>query len=251
MTQDNKKIIICVSSTGESLDSEIDPRFGRCKNFLIVEVKDNLILNVKTIKNQGVEQNQGAGISAAEQIGKLDVDMLITGDVGPKAVQVLEQMNIKICYKSGKITRALSECLKEDNIELKNNKLSDESIKVEKKELLDDHRIFIPLMDNKGEESEISLHFGHAPYFGLYNTKTKELTIQKNELNHSDPSKSPVDQVFEQVNPTIVYARDMGSRAISLFMEKNIILKTGSFKTVKEVIENINSLNDLTKGCSH
>jgi hypothetical protein len=43
----------------------------------------------------------------------------------------------------------------------------------------------------------------------------------------------------------------MGSRAISLFMEKNIILKTGSFKTVKEVIENINSLNDLTKGCSH
>ena len=111
--------------------------------------------------------------------------------------------------------------------------------------------LFIPLLNDKGEDSEISLHFGHAPYFGLYNLESKELVIKKNELSHSDPSKTPVDQVVESANPQIVFALDMGQRAIRLFKEKNIELKTGSYKILKEVIENIESLKDLNDGCGH
>ena len=111
--------------------------------------------------------------------------------------------------------------------------------------------IFIPLLNDEGDDSEISLHFGHAPYFGLYDLKTKKLIIKKNELSHNDLNKTPVDQVIESANPQIVYALDMGQRAIRFFKEKNVKLKTGSYKILKEVIENINSLEDLDESCGH
>ena len=112
-------------------------------------------------------------------------------------------------------------------------------------------KIFIPLLNNNGEDSEISLHFGHAPYFGLYNADTKKLIIKENKLDHSDTQKSPVEQIMESANPDIVFARDIGQRAIMLFQEKNIKLKTGSYKTIKELIENVENLEDLKSGCGH
>jgi hypothetical protein len=38
-------------------------------------------------------------------------------------------------------------------------------------------RIFIPLLNNKGMNSEVSGHFGHAPFFAIYDTKTKKIEI--------------------------------------------------------------------------
>ncbi|MCD4705782.1 hypothetical protein K8R61_01750 [bacterium] len=112
-------------------------------------------------------------------------------------------------------------------------------------------KIFIPLLNDNGENSEPSLHFGHAPYFGLYNFFNKELIITKNNLDHNSLDKSPVDQIVENMNPTIVFAQDMGGRAIDLFTEKNIVLKTGPYKTVKEIIDNFDNLKKLDNSCGH
>ena len=112
-------------------------------------------------------------------------------------------------------------------------------------------RLFIPLMEDNEQDSKISLHFGHAPYFGLYDIYSDKFTIEKNKLDHSIVDKTPVDQIIEMVNPTIVFAQDMGVRAINLFLKRNILLKTGPYKTVKEIINNIDNLDDLTKGCEH
>ena len=111
--------------------------------------------------------------------------------------------------------------------------------------------IFIPLMDNSGENSKISKHFGHAPYFALYSLKEKKLIIKKNKLDHGNQNKTPVDQVIEAADPTIVFARDMGLRAINLFREKKIVLKTGPYDTLEEVIKNLNNLKILNNGCGH
>jgi len=52
-------------------------------------------------------------------------------------------------------------------------------------------------------------------------------------------------------NPDIVFTLGIGGRAIELFNKQDIILKTGKYKIVREVIENSNNLKDLDSGCGH
>ena len=73
----------------------------------------------------------------------------------------------------------------------------------------------------------------------------------ENKLDHSDPDKSPVDQISEAFNPVVVFAKGIGSRAIMLFKEKGICLKTGNYGTVKEVMQNLDKLEDVTESCGH
>ena len=42
---------IAVSSNGKSLDSQIDPRFGRCAYFLIIETDD---MSLEAFKNENL-----------------------------------------------------------------------------------------------------------------------------------------------------------------------------------------------------
>jgi predicted Fe-Mo cluster-binding NifX family protein len=110
-------------------------------------------------------------------------------------------------------------------------------------------KILISLNNNNGIESELSNHFGTCLFFCIYDTDTKNISIIKNYLNHNS-SKSPVDQVLEK-NIDSVFSLGMGKKAIDLFKKKNVSLKTGNYKILKEVIENIDSLEDLNISCSH
>lgn len=112
-------------------------------------------------------------------------------------------------------------------------------------------RLFIPLLDNNEEDSKVSLHFGHAPYFGVYDFGDKKFEVIKNSLDHGNLKESPVDQIIENINPTVVFAQDMGMRAINLFTKNNIELKSGSYKTAKGILDNFNSLKDLSNSCGH
>ncbi len=112
-------------------------------------------------------------------------------------------------------------------------------------------RLFIPLLSNEGENSEVSLHFGHAPYFGLYDFNNKDLKIIENNLDHGNVEKSPVDQIIENMNPTVVFAQDMGGRALELFTKNNIELRSGPYKIVKEIIDNFDNLKKLDTSCGH
>ena len=112
-------------------------------------------------------------------------------------------------------------------------------------------RLFIPLSNDDGMNSEIALHFGHAPYFGLYDFEKKELKISENKLDHGNVEKSPVDQIVESMSPTVVFAEDMGGRAIDLFAKKNIELKSGPYKVVQEIVDNFDNLKKLNNSCGH
>jgi predicted Fe-Mo cluster-binding NifX family protein len=237
---------IAISLEGNKIESLIDQRFGRCKYFLIVDIEDKKITNLEVKENQGAIQGHGAGISAAQQLGDLKVEVLITGNLGPNATQVLEQLEIKTYQASGIAKEAV-----EKFIENKLNELTKTSKAHSGITEVNNERVFIPLLNNSGMDSEIATHFGHAPFFGLYDFETKKFTITKNVLDHSDPNSSPVDQIAETFNPTIVFAQSMGERAIGLFNEKGIKLKTGPYKTVKEAIENLNKLKELTQSCGH
>lgn len=85
---------IAVSSTGESLDSKMDPRFGRAAYILIV---DPASLEFEVFDN-AVNKNafKGAGIQAAALVADQEAQVLITGFCGPNAFKTLEAAGVKV-----------------------------------------------------------------------------------------------------------------------------------------------------------
>ena len=112
---------IAISSTGENLESEIDARFGRCSHFLIVEIEDKEIKDIKAIENAAAGQRGGAGITSAEIVAKEKVEAIITANLGPRAFSVFEQFGIKVYQGQGKIGDAVQEFIEGKLTELKNS----------------------------------------------------------------------------------------------------------------------------------
>jgi predicted Fe-Mo cluster-binding NifX family protein len=238
---------IAISADSNMIDGKIDQRFGRCKYFIIVdtEKKDKF----KAVENDGALQGHGAGIKASEQIGELSVKAVITGNLGPNATKVLEKLEIRPYHSSGSIKNAIDDYIEDKLDEIK--EVSEPHTKKVKDKTKKAERIFFPLLDNQGMDSEISQHFGHAPFFGIYDVEKSELKIIPNDLNHTDPNKSPIDQIEETVNPTTIFAKGIGGKAISLIAQKGLQLKTGDYTTVKEVIDNLDKLEEQNQSCGH
>ena len=96
---------IAISATGPTLDAEVDPRFGRCPNFIIV---DSETMKFEALENSSAAASGGAGISAAQMTAGQGVQAVITGNCGPNAYQVLSTAGIKIITGvSGKVTNAI------------------------------------------------------------------------------------------------------------------------------------------------
>lgn len=85
---------IAVSSQGKSLDSEVDPRFGRAAFFLIVEPDT---LDFEAVDNSaGLNALRGAGIQAAKTVVDKGARVVLTGKCGPKAFSVLEAAGVEV-----------------------------------------------------------------------------------------------------------------------------------------------------------
>jgi predicted Fe-Mo cluster-binding NifX family protein len=84
---------ICISAVSGGLDSQIDPRFGRCQYFVIVDSEN---LEIEVISNVASGAMSGAGVQAAQTAANKGVEIVITGNVGPNAFQVLSSAGIKI-----------------------------------------------------------------------------------------------------------------------------------------------------------
>ncbi len=108
-------------------------------------------------------------------------------------------------------------------------------------------RMAIPVLDNNGELSTVAEHFGHVKFMAVYDSETKKLEmvdVQETE------GCSPVSAI-DNLEIDTVYCFGMGTRAMALCKEKGIELKTGKFRIVKDVINNLDELDDLKEGCGH
>ncbi|HHU76272.1 MAG TPA: dinitrogenase iron-molybdenum cofactor biosynthesis protein [Firmicutes bacterium] len=85
------KIAIC--SEGPGLDSAVDRRFGRCPHYVFVNSEGKII---EEAANPSVGASGGAGVQAAQFIIDQGADVLLTGNVGPKALAALSTSGIKI-----------------------------------------------------------------------------------------------------------------------------------------------------------
>ncbi|MBS7631399.1 NifB/NifX family molybdenum-iron cluster-binding protein [Candidatus Bathyarchaeota archaeon] len=84
---------IAISSSGKDLESFIDPRFGRCSYFIIV---DTDTLSYELLPNSTVEALHGAGIQAAQLIVSKGVNAVLTGNIGPNALNAFSAAGIDV-----------------------------------------------------------------------------------------------------------------------------------------------------------
>jgi len=100
---------IAISSMGEDLDSQIDPRFGRCQYFILVDPET---LAFEAVGNEGLMASGGAGVQAAQLIAQRGATVLITGNLGPNAESALSASGIKVHLVSGGTVREVTEAFK-------------------------------------------------------------------------------------------------------------------------------------------
>jgi predicted Fe-Mo cluster-binding NifX family protein len=85
------KIAISVTAAGEAATLEM--RFGRCPYFAVYDSESK---EFEWFENAGIKATSGAGTGAAQALINRDINVVISGQFGPKAVQVLEAAKIKM-----------------------------------------------------------------------------------------------------------------------------------------------------------
>ena len=84
---------VAISAAGKDMNAQIDPRFGRCMCFIIVETDD---MSYESFDNESIALSGGAGIQSASFIVSKGVKAVLTGNCGPKAMQTLDAGGVEI-----------------------------------------------------------------------------------------------------------------------------------------------------------
>lgn len=84
---------IAISSSGPDLDSQVDPRFGRCQYFMIVDPDD---MSFEAVPNGNLAQGSGVGIQSAKVVADKGAKAVLTGNVGPNAHRVLSEAGLDV-----------------------------------------------------------------------------------------------------------------------------------------------------------
>ncbi len=84
---------VFISADSNLKEALMDPRFGRCPFF---QVYDTETKEVNVLDNPGFTASGGAGIQAGNMLLDKEADVLITGHLGPNAMEVLKNSKIKV-----------------------------------------------------------------------------------------------------------------------------------------------------------
>ncbi len=84
---------IAVSATAPDLDAEVDPRFGRCQYFIIIDPQS---MQFEAVDNSNAMAAGGAGISTAQMVASKGAEVVLTGNCGPNAYQTLSAAGLQV-----------------------------------------------------------------------------------------------------------------------------------------------------------
>ncbi|MEE8631763.1 MAG: NifB/NifX family molybdenum-iron cluster-binding protein [Candidatus Bathyarchaeia archaeon] len=116
-------------------------------------------------------------------------------------------------------------------------------------------RIVIPVLAEGDLNTQLSGHFGRAPYFAVVDidedgSVSDQRTIA-NTSEHFGGVGRPPDRIL-QLSPSALITYGMGPRALSIFQNARVAVLRTNAKTVRDVITAYNNdeLEELTEGCS-
>ena len=103
---------ICVTSKGDTLDSEVDPRFGRSLYLIITDTEGS---DFEAVKNPNIDAAGGAGIQSAMLVANKGAKALLTGHCGPNGFHTLQAAGVDVVVGvSGTVEEAIERYKKGD-----------------------------------------------------------------------------------------------------------------------------------------
>jgi predicted Fe-Mo cluster-binding NifX family protein len=82
---------VVVSSQGDDVDALVSPVFGRCPTYVFV---DTATMELEALPNPAMSQGGGAGIQAAQYVVSKGAEAVLSGNLGPKAFDVLQAASV-------------------------------------------------------------------------------------------------------------------------------------------------------------
>ncbi|PVX25503.1 MAG: dinitrogenase iron-molybdenum cofactor biosynthesis protein [Candidatus Bathyarchaeum sp.] len=117
-------------------------------------------------------------------------------------------------------------------------------------------RIVVPVSDEKGIDSQLSQHFGRAPFYAIIDLDDDGNVIGQgtisNTSEHFGGVGLPPDRIL-QLQPKALVTYGLGSKALKMFQDAGVAVLRTEASTVREVVTAYknNELQELTQGCHH
>lgn len=93
---------VAVAASGPDLEANVEPRFGRCACFVVVDTET---MEFEALDNPGALAGTGAGIAAAQVIADAGAEAVVAGTLGPNALQALRLGGLTIYEAAGGTVR--------------------------------------------------------------------------------------------------------------------------------------------------
>lgn len=249
---------LAISATGRDLDSNVDPRFGRCAYFIIVDPET---MEYEAFENQSAALSGGAGIQSAQFVASKGVDVVITGNCGPNAARTLQAAGIKVITGFNGTVRQAIEDFKQGRLSSEPTIQRDlgirpstfdktgieelkEQARMLKRQLemiekriaqLEGKRVPVKVEKSPGilkiavpvDNGLISQHFGHAEIFLIAEIENGDI---KSTETKTPPPHEPgvIPRWLNEMGVGVIITGGMGRRALALFDEYGIKVVVGA-----------------------
>jgi predicted Fe-Mo cluster-binding NifX family protein len=84
---------IAITSTGDTLASKLDQRFGRCSYFVIFDTETR---GMEFLPNPNKDAQEGAGPASVQLVASKNVDKIISGEFGIKIKSLVDSLKIQM-----------------------------------------------------------------------------------------------------------------------------------------------------------
>ncbi|KYH42828.1 MAG: hypothetical protein AYL33_000160 [Candidatus Bathyarchaeota archaeon B63] len=117
-------------------------------------------------------------------------------------------------------------------------------------------RVVIPISEDRGVDSQLSSHFGRAPFFAVFELSEDGQVLSyravPNDSEHFGGVGLPPDRIL-QLEPDAVITYGMGPRALSRFQNARVAVLRANSSRVRDVLSAYarDELEELTEGCHH